>query len=264
MEVGNAIDTSRLKTEDASTKTKNKSLTSMQERAEGDKALLIKTDQMILHIEETDTKFTLMTEFEREKLNKNENASDTSKLETKNAKTKTKDRRFTSIQEMAEGDIALLIKSDQMILRKLWTAQLYIEETDTKFTLMIEFERENLNEKGNASDTSRLETKNARTKTKDRRFTSMQEMAEGDIALLIKSDQMILRKLWIAQLYIAETDTKFTSMTEFERENLHENGNAFDTSRLKTKNARTKTKDRRFTLMQEGAVGDKALLIKLD
>nr|KAF7416578.1 hypothetical protein H0235_011109 [Vespula pensylvanica] len=54
--------------------------------------------------------------------------------------------------------------------------------------------------------------------------------------------------------YIEETDTKFTSMTEFERVNLHENGNAFDTTRLETKNSRTKTKDRRFTSMQEGAM----------
>ncbi|KAL2742765.1 hypothetical protein V1477_008254 [Vespula maculifrons] len=77
---------------------------------------------------------------------------------------------------------------------------------------MTEFERENLDENGNAFDTSRLETKNARIKTKDRRFTTMQEEAVD----------------------MEEIDKQFASMPDVEGEELNKIHNTFDTGRWKT------------------------------
>ncbi|KAF7393428.1 hypothetical protein HZH68_010247 [Vespula germanica] len=145
-----------------------------------------------MDIEEIDKQFTSITEFEGEHLNENGNAFDICRLKTDTARTKTKDRSFTSVQE-STGDI---------------------EETDNQFTAMIEFERENLNENHNAFDTGRLKTDNTRIKTKDRALGQCKK------------------------------ELKMTALSIILKENLNENHNAFDTGRLKTDNTRIKTKDR--------------------
>ncbi|KAL2742764.1 hypothetical protein V1477_008253 [Vespula maculifrons] len=116
-----------------------------------------------------------------------------------------------------------------------------IEEIDKQFTSITEFEGEDLNKNGYAFDICRLKTDTARTKTKDRSFTSVQESTGGDKALLIKLNQGVICSIHIE---IEERDKQFKSMTKFEEENLNENGYGFDTSRLKTDNARARTNDR--------------------
>ncbi|KAF7390777.1 hypothetical protein HZH66_009257 [Vespula vulgaris] len=105
-----------------------------------------------------------------------------------------------------------------------------IEEIDKQFTSITEFEGADLNENGYAFDICRLQTDTARTKTKDRSLRQCKKALEGVICSI--------------HIEIEERDKQFKSMTEFEEENLNENGYAFDTSRLKTDNARTRTNDR--------------------
>ncbi|KAL2742762.1 hypothetical protein V1477_008251 [Vespula maculifrons] len=167
-----------------------------------------------------------------QKTNKDHNAFDTGRLKTDNTRTKTKDRAL----EKAEDDKALLIKLKENFNENHNAFDTGRLKTDNARIKTKDRALENLNESHNAFETGRLKTDNARTKTKER------ALDQYDKAFLIKLDQVILRTLWTV------------------KENFNENHNAFDTGRLKTDNARTKTKDRAL----ERAEDDKALLIELD